>query len=183
MMLGRLLGALLLLLAAAAAAGALAAEPMPPPIVAFSLADVEVRGSSIALGEHAGMCVACFSSPPALQLHGTVPTGSSRRRGPQPLVPSPPPSPQLAEGSEFRANFEQTAEYLLLLEPDNLLFNFRWGWLGAWVHGCSAPPEKERPRRCMREGWPAAGRGGHEGHLGSLDQRAVQLLHQTGQPP
>lgn len=38
------------------------------------------------------------------------------------LAPNPM---QLAAASEFGANFEQNAEYLLALSPDNLLYNFR----------------------------------------------------------
>jgi hypothetical protein len=38
------------------------------------------------------------------------------------------PCSQLAAGSEFAENWEQNNAYLLALEPDNLLFNFRcWG--------------------------------------------------------
>jgi hypothetical protein len=41
------------------------------------------------------------------------------------------PCPQLAAGSEFAENWEQNNAYLLALDPDNLLFNFRF-WGGAW---------------------------------------------------
>ncbi|EFN57261.1 hypothetical protein CHLNCDRAFT_143813 [Chlorella variabilis] len=56
---------------------------------------------------------------------------------------------QLARGSEYARNFEQNSEYLLALEPDRLLYNFRktaglpapgasyggWEWSGVEIRG------------------------------------------------
>jgi DUF1680 family protein len=92
----RLQAALLAAVATACLAATAGARPQPPPIQAFSLADVE-----------------------------------------------------LASASEFGANFEQNAEYLLALSPDNLLYNFRttagldapgesyggWEWSDSEVRG------------------------------------------------
>lgn len=63
--------------------------------------------------------------------------------GTHPCPDAPHLPPQLATGSEFAANHEQNNHYLLLLDPDNLLWCFRWGLLmrgarpavGACGHG------------------------------------------------
>ena len=71
----------------------------------------------------------------------------SSRRCPTPAILPPRPlacRAQLARASEFAANFEQNGAYLLMLDPDALLYNFR------------CVEFRERLSRERRGGWASA---------------------------
>jgi len=122
----------MLLVAAAfvVAASLAAAGPVPPRIQGFSLADVQVRGS----GSISPPTLCCPAYPggiltvpcPAID----VPYYSSFWQADR--CPAPPLRMQLAEGSEFLENHEQNNRFLLLLDPDNLLYNFRYVGFKRW---------------------------------------------------
>lgn len=138
--------ALLLAVVAAAYLAAAAAKPPPAPIQAFSLADVEVRGSGFrqwsAVAQGGSSSLSVFGmEPPAGVLHKpAMPSAApchaaacaaaccQRVEFLLNTLPcrSHPQTSQLSAASEFGANFDQNAEYLLALSPDNLLYNFRW---------------------------------------------------------
>ena len=129
----RLPALLLAALSAACLAAAAGARPQPAPIQAFSLADVEV---SVPASVMVGKCLYEAALPAAS--NGPVDrllTTAAAAGIPAPLSHRPlrccSHRVQLASASEFGANFDQNAEYLLALIPDNLLYNFRWVHSGA----------------------------------------------------
>lgn len=117
---------LALVMAAALATAVDPASGTRPLIQAFPLADVQVHRLSQPSNAYNRDPDAAWHSPMPCRPRLLPPPP------PPPCKPHPKPTPllfklQLAAGSEFAANHEQNNHYLLLLDPDNLLWCFRSG--------------------------------------------------------